>query len=583
MTMLFRAQGIKKEFGDTTILNDVSFHIHLGDRLGLVGVNGAGKSTLANIIYGNLKPEDGTLIWEKKDIEIGYLKQDGFYRQRTWEGEEVAIKDEGYLKNFFEVSSYLGMEKVNPMEEKRLASLSGGEKMKMALANVWHRNPDFLILDEPTNHMDYQGINWLIEELKKYRGTVLIISHDRYFLDKAVNKIIELNKGKADLYHGNYTFYKEEKRKRYDSQLHQYEIQEKNQAKIKEEINRLKEWSEKVHRDSRKKETAGLGKKEYFRAKAKKKDRQIKSKIKNLEKINGEGVKRPEEDKKIHFRFNEGDLKKTRMIQAEDIKKSFEKRILFKESSFSIRRGERVALFGPNGCGKTTLLKILVGKEVLDEGKLFISQSIQIGYLSQEALDIDTNQSVIELFDINSRAEEGRIRTMLANMGFGEKMIRQPLATLSLGELTRVRMTKLIVKGQDLLVLDEPLNHLDIYSREKLEEALKAYEGTIVLVSHDRYMIENLCDGLLVFENHSIKRCIEDPKSYLENLLIKGTKKAPAAISNEKSQKEEKMRIENEMIYVLGELSKIPKGTLAYTEMDNRFNDLINKKKRLNL
>jgi macrolide transport system ATP-binding/permease protein len=431
--------------------------------------------------------------------------------------------------------------------------------------------------------MDYQGINWLIEELKKYRGTVLIISHDRYFLDKAVNKIIELNKGKADMYHGNYTFYKEEKRKRYDSQLHQYEIQEKNQAKIKEEIDRLKEWSEKVHRDSRKKETAGLGKKEYFRAKAKKKDRQIKSKIKNLEKINGEGVKRPEEDKKIHFRFNEGVLKKTRMIQAEDIKKSFETRILFKESSFSIRRGERVALFGPNGCGKTTLLKILLGEEVLDEGELFISQSIQIGYLSQEALDIDTNQSVIELFDINSRAEESRIRTMLANMGFGEKMIRQPLVTLSLGELTRVRMTKLIAKGQDLLVLDEPLNHLDIYSREKLEEALKAYEGTIVLVSHDRYMIENLCDGLLVFENHSIKKCIEDPKSYLENLLIKSTKKAPASINNEKSQKEEKMRIENEMIYVLGELSKIPKGTLAYTEMDNRFNDLINKKKRLNL
>ncbi|WP_069999016.1 ribosomal protection-like ABC-F family protein [Cellulosilyticum sp. I15G10I2] len=581
MTKLLSAQGIKKEFGDAVILNDVSFHIALGDRVGLVGINGAGKSTLANIIYGRLKPEGGSLLWDKKDIEIGYLKQDGFYSQRSWSGEEVTIQDSGYLKSFLEISSYLGIGKIDLVEEQRLASLSGGEKMKVALAHIWDHSPEFLILDEPTNHMDYQGMHWLIEALNKYKGTILVISHDRYFLDRVVNKIIEIHKGGADVYSGNYSFYKDEKRKRYESQLHQYDIVENNKAKIKEEISRLKSWSEKVHKDSAKKQREGLGKKEYFRMKAKKKDRQIKSKIKSLEKMNVEGIKKPEEDKKIDFRFNETSLKKTRMIEAVDIEKRFDSRILFSESSFCIMRGERVAIFGPNGCGKTTLLKMLLGKENVDAGEIFISQSINIGYLSQEALDLDTSKSVIDLFEFSSREEEGRIRTLLANMGFNEKMIRQPLTTLSLGELTRVRMTKLIIKQEDLLVLDEPLNHLDIYSREKLEEALKAYKGTIVLVSHDRYMIENLCDYLLVFEDNKIKKRIENPKDYLDDLFAKNKKNAVTSINNEKSKKEQKMLLENEIVYVLGELSKISPGTLAYTEMDLKFNELIKRKRSL--
>lgn len=581
MTVMVSLQEIYKEFGEKTILNKVSFHIGIGDRIGLVGINGAGKSTLANIIYGNLKPESGNILWCKKEIEIGYLKQGSHYCQRSFSGREIEIKDDMSAKNTLKAKSYLGLDGIDAFEKERLNSLSGGEKMKLALASMWAKNPDFLILDEPTNHIDHQGVQWLIDELKRYKGTILIISHDRYFLDKAVNKIVELNRGTAEIYHGNYSFYKEEKRRRYEAQLHQYQVQESDKARIQHEINTLKQWSDKAHRDSMKKQAEGLGKKEYFRVKAKKRDRQIKSKIKRLEKIEVEGVKRPEEDKKIDFKFNDANLKSTRIIEASSIKKSFESRILFRETSFFIMRGERVGIFGANGCGKTTLLRILLGHEKLDEGELFISKALSIGYLSQEALDVDYEKTVLEAFDISSRVEESSLRTLLANMGFNEKMIKQPLSTLSLGEITRIRMTNLIFKKHDMLVLDEPLNHLDIYSREKLEEALKEYEGTIILVSHDRYMIERICDCLLVFEKCKIKKIVGEPKDYLDSLYARGKNDNHTMIQNEKSIKEQKMLIENEIAYVLGELSYAAQGSERYKEMDSRFKELISKKREL--
>jgi macrolide transport system ATP-binding/permease protein len=580
MSVLLSLQGISKEFGETTIINKISFNIGQGERIGLVGLNGSGKSTLANIIYGSIIPEEGNILWYKKEMKVGYLKQGSYCCQRAFDDKEIDIKSDLTIKSFLETTSHLGVEKIIPLEEDRQSSLSGGEKMKLALANIWTINPDFLILDEPTNHIDYQGVQWLIEELKKYKGTILIISHDRYFLDSAVNKIIEINKGAADVFYGNYSFYKEEKRKRYESQLHQYEIQESNKAKIQQEISMLKQWSEKGHRESAKKQSQGLGKKEYFRMKAKKKDKQVKSRIKRLEKMDVEGVKRPEVDKKIDFKFNEANLKSTRIIEARDIKKSFNSRVLFKETSFYIMRRERVGVFGANGCGKTTLLKILLGDEGIDEGEIFISKSISIGYLSQEVLEVDENQTLLGMFDFKSMDEEGNIRTMLANMCFNEKMIKQPLSTLSLGELTRVRMARLIAKNHDILILDEPLNHLDIYCREKLEDALKEYDGTIILVSHDRYMIERICDCLLIFEKGRIKKMLEDPKDYLDALFTKG-KNDNTKFQKDKNIKEQRMLIENEIAYVLGELCKAAQGTPHYIEMDNKFKDLINRKKAL--
>ncbi len=317
-----------------------------------------------------------------------------------------------------------------------------------------------------------------------------------------------------------------------------------------------------------------MGGKEYFRAKAKKMDVKVKSRIKKLEKIKIEGVEKPKEEKKIDFKLQKGSLKGTRVVEAIKISKSYENKLLFDESSFYIQRGERIGIFGSNGCGKTTLLKILLGEEVIDSGEVFLSSSTKIGYLSQDIIGLDTEKAVLYIFDINSKEERGKLQTILFNMGFDERMTDQSIKTLSLGEITRLKIVKLILEACELLILDEPINHLDLYSREKLEEVLASYEGTIILVSHDRYMMQKVCNKLLVFEGKKIKRIEYTLKEYLEkNNNIYG--------STSKNKLEEKMIIENEIVFILGELSKYPKDSDKYKELDVKFEDLIARKKEL--
>lgn len=569
MAILLSCREVKKDFGDTNILNNISFDIAVGEKIGLVGLNGAGKTTLANIIAGKLELDGGNICWHKKSVNIGYLKQESAYVEN--------IFDEGNLNDYLYTSSTLALKKVSEWDDTKLKNLSGGEKTKLSLSQIWSMNPDFLILDEPTNHLDYEGVRWLIKELKNFKGTVLVISHDRYFLDQCVTKIIEIENNTSAEYNGSYSFYREEKRRRYESQLNQYYKQEEIKRNINDQINTLKDWSAKAHRESRTKGLASgnkMGVKEYYRAKAKKKDIQIKSRIKKLEKIEIQGVKKPKEESKIDFKLKSAVLKGTRVIEVSNISKAFKDKILFKESSFYIQKGEKVGVFGENGCGKTTLLKILMGIEGADNGDIFFSSSARIGYLSQDIACVDMQKKVLELFDFSSREERGKLQTLLFNMGFDEDMLSQSLGSLSLGELTRLRIAELIIKECDLLILDEPLNHLDLNSREKLEEVLLNYNGTILLISHDRYMMERICNKLLVFQNNKIKRKEFGLKEFLESNLV------PNA-HYEKQLKEQKMLIENEISYVLGELCKYAPGTDEYMKMDLRFKELISRKKEL--
>lgn len=563
--MLLTVRNIKKNFIEKKVLKDISFDITDGERIGIVGLNGAGKTTLVNIITGNLPYDDGSIMWHKKSVNIGYLRQDGAYTKNINNDERC---------DFLKYSSRLKLDKVYKWNEDKLNNLSGGERTKLALSKIWSKNPDFLILDEPTNHLDYEGIKWLIKEINTYRGTVIIISHDRYFLDKCVNKIMEIDDGKINEYNGNYSFYREEKKRRYESQLNRYLIQEETKRKINEQINTLKNWSLKAHRDSRKKALStgsSMGVKEYFRAKAKKKDIQIKSRIKRLEKIKVEGIEKPEEEKKIDFNFKDANLKGTRVIEVNNISKSFNDKVLFKDSSFYIQRSERVGVFGNNGCGKTTLLKILLGVEKLDSGEIFLSNNSKVGYLSQSVEGIDMEKQVLDIFDFDSRDERGKIQTILYDMGFDEKMINQPVKTLSLGEITRLRIVKLIIDDFDLLILDEPLNHLDIFSREKLEEVLENYNGTIIVVSHDYYMLKRICSKLLVFEDKKIKRVEQTIDEYLENKNS----------NNNKNAMEEKMLIDNEIAFILGEIDKYSKDSSEYKKLDERYKILAARKREL--
>ena len=285
-------------------------------------------------------------------------------------------------------------------------------------------------------------------------------------------------------------------------------------------------------------------------------------------------MEKPKKEKKVDFDFQRAGLKGTRIIEAADIGKSFEDEVLFEKSSFYIQRGEKVGVFGRNGCGKTTLLKIILGKETLDKGEIFLSTGTKIGYISQDTKEIDMDKKVLDLFDVSSKEERGSLQTILFNMGFDENMAEQKISTLSLGEITRLTIVKLITDDCSLLILDEPMNHLDIYSREKLEEVLQEYEGTIILVSHDRYMMQKICNKLLVFENQKIKRLEHTLKEYLESVQDISRQKC-------KSNPEEKMVIENEMAFILGELNKYPKESSEYVKLDRKFESLVLKKKEL--
>ncbi len=569
MPLLLSCREIKKAYGETNILNSINFDIAVGEKIGLVGLNGAGKTTLVNIIAGGLEADSGKLYWHKKSVNIGYLRQESAYVEK--------VMEIGNMQDYLFTSNTLGLKKVREWDDTKLKHLSGGEKTKLSLSQIWSMNPDFLVLDEPTNHLDYMGVQWLIQELRKYKGTVLLISHDRYFLDECVNRIVEIENHSLQEYNGNYSYYKEEKKRRYESQLKQYLQQEEMKNKIKEQINNLKQWSEKAHRQSAAKAIDSgrkMGGKEFLRAKAKKMDIQVKSRIKRLEKIEIEGVEKPKEETRIEFKLKSAVLKGNRVIEAGDITKAYGEKILFRDSSFYIQKGEKVGIFGENGCGKTTLLKLLLGKEEPNQGDIFFSSSIRLGYLSQDISHLDFNKVVLDCFDIATREQRLNVHNLLFRMGFLEANLHQLIGSLSLGELTRLRIAQLIVKECDLLLLDEPLNHLDLNSREKLEEVLSDYNGTILLISHDRYMMERICNKLLVFENQRVQRIEYGLREYLEHMSI--DKKA-----SKKEKKEEMLLIDNELSVILGELSRHVQGTDEYIRLDTRFKELVAVKKEV--
>ncbi|MCM1991623.1 ribosomal protection-like ABC-F family protein [Oceanirhabdus seepicola] len=574
MGLLLRCLNIKKEFGDRVILKDMSFHIEKGERVAIVGNNGAGKTTMANIITGALEHDGGALLWHEDNVKIGYLHQSSYYSQDEF--EDMIQGEKGEIQEFFHTSKELGIEKIEQWNESRLKNLSGGEKTKLAIARIWAEKPGLLILDEPTNHMDYEGIQWIIGELEKYNGTIILISHDRYFMDKTAQRIIEIEDGIAYSYKGNYSFYRDEKRKRYESQLHQYETQEKYKEKIQSDIKQLKQWSDKGHRESTKKRIVSenkLGGKEYFRAKAKKKDNQVKSKLKRLEKIDLEGIKKPKEEQKITFNFVSEAKSSNRIFEAKEISKGFGDKVLFEKSSFYIRKGEKIGLFGKNGCGKTTLIKAILKELYVDEGDLYLSPSTKVAYLSQDVMNLDGDKTVLETFGIENYERRGMLQTLLTNMGFSKCMIHKKVSTLSLGERTRVKVAYMIMMENNVLILDEPTNHLDLHSREMLEKTLEEYEGTILLVSHDRYLLDRLCDKILIFEESRIKRCEYSFKEYMD------MKEGNVKKSKEKSKEEQLMILENRIAAVLGELSLLSPGVEEYEKLDEEFKTLIKRKR----
>lgn len=543
MTAILQGKHISKEFGDKVILNDINFEIESGKKIGIVGSNGAGKTTLADMITNTIKPTSGQLLWQYNGMDIGYMKQ---------------------------ATEYLDLEE----------TLSGGERTKKLLTQLLYSKKDFLVLDEPTNHLDYEGVKWLIKQIKAFKGAVVIISHDRFFLDQCIDSIMEIDQGKIVNYNGNYSFYREEKRRRYESQLHLFMEQEKLKSQIRGQIEELKGWSEKAHRESRKKAIATgnkFGGKEYNRVKAKKKDKAVKSRIKRLEKIEVGGLIKPEEEIKVLFQLEATKKVGDTILQAKDIRKFYGNKLIFNQSSFYVKRGEKIGVYGVNGCGKSTLVKAIL-KQVPLEGEIRISEERKIGYISQDVLDIKEEKSILQVFEATNKEEERQIRMALVQMGFSNDRLYDKAEVLSLGERMKLKLLILIRQGCEVLILDEPTNHIDLHVREQLEETLKDYNGTLILVTHDRYMLEQLCDKLLVFENQIIRRYEYGIREYLERKEQKQVAQDEAHRKEMKSNKEDKMLLENEIAYIIGQLSREKQGTPMYEELDNKYQELIKKR-----
>ncbi len=531
--MILSCQNISKSFGTDVILKQASFHMEEHEKAAIVGINGAGKSTLLKIIVKDLEPDDG-IVAIAKDKTIGYLAQNEVMDSRRTIYEEVLSAKQPVIEMEQEIRRMESMmDSVPPKEleafmekyerlvhqfeladgytyrsevtgvlnglgfpesdfEKTESELSGGQKTRVALGRLLVTKPDILLLDEPTNHLDMASIQWLENYLLNYKGAVLIVSHDRYFMNKIVTKVIEVFQHQVTCYTGNYMAYAEKKAQVRASMLRAYYNQQQEIRHQEEVIAKLKSFNRE------------------------KSIKRAESREKMLDKM--ERLEKPtEEFTDIHLRLEPCITSGNDVMKVERLAKSFDGSKLFDQIDFSIFRGERVALIGNNGTGKTTILKII--NEVLpaDAGEITLGTNVHIGYYDQEHQVLHTEKTLFEeISDDYPQLTNTQIRNVLAAFLFTNDDVFKRIGDLSGGERGRVSLAKLMLSEANFLILDEPTNHLDITSKEILEQALVHYEGTVLFVSHDRYFINKTATRILELHDHQILNYIGNYDYYLE-------------------------------------------------------------------
>ncbi len=456
--MILNISNLSKSYVGQSVLKEVSFHLEEKEKAAIVGINGSGKTTLLRCILGIEEADEGGIAFSK-DKKMAYLAQ-----------------------------QHADMEQ----EDEEYESLSGGQKTKKRLEEILMEKPDLLILDEPTNHLDIGSIQWLEKVLKRYDGAVLLVSHDRYFLDKIVTKVIDLERGKARMYLGNYTAYVEKKKMIREAEIKAYENQ---QAEIKHQeavIEKLKQFNRE---------------KSIKRAESREK---LLSKVERLE--------QPEDlQNEMRLLFMPREASGNDVLIAKDLGKSFDGKRLFSHGTFSIQRGEHVAVIGDNGTGKTTLLKILNGLIQADEGEFRLGSKVKIAYYDQEHAVLHMEKTLFdEIQDTYPDMNNTRVRNVLAAFLFTGDDVYKKVGDLSGGERGRVSLAKLMLSDANFLILDEPTNHLDIQGKEVLEEAIRNYEGTVLYVSHDRYFINQTATRILELFSNRFDNYIGNYDYYLE-------------------------------------------------------------------
>lgn len=520
--VIFKANNLKKSYGADVIFDNVSFDLKEGEVVGLLGRNGTGKSTLLKILKGLETPDSGNIQFFKK-CSMGYLEQIPEYSNMTVQDvlylpfEKVMSieKDmraiEGLLatslnendmnkllekygrlqeafdkNNGYSISSKVekiknGLNITEDLSNSIFDKCSGGEKTRVLVAKMLLEEPEILLLDEPTNNLDIKTLEWLEDYIKQYKGSVLVVSHDRYFLDHVIGRVLELDTDGIEEYDGNYSKYIQDKEQRF---LERYKAYENNQYithRMEMQVRRLKSMNSQILR--------GVANK-------------IENRLNKMEKID-----KPIFEKKS-MRMNEfsGSRSGATLLEAVGIAKSFEQKELFSDIDLTIEKGDRIGIIGENGSGKTTLLKILLGQEMPDDGIIEISSTAKIGYLTQDTSFEDEEKTILETF-IQSfdSMNQGEARNKLASMLFTSDDVYKKIKVLSGGEKIRLKLCILMNQSLNLLVLDEPTNHLDLNSREVLEENLMNYSGTLLFVSHDRYFLEKMTNKIWNLENKQME------------------------------------------------------------------------------
>ncbi len=502
MTML-RVNELIKEYDSHPVLTGVSFHLAPGERVGLVGANGCGKSTLMKILAGLERADEGRVNWLGGAPRLGYLAQEGH-----WEPDRPLQEQLGAASG--ELLSRCGI--TRSMLRQSAGSLSGGQKTRAALAQALAGQPDLLLLDEPTNHLDTEGLRWLESVLIGGNQTVLMISHDRWFLDRTVTRILELADGQVKEYPGNYTTYAAQKRaerERADAEYRDF-IREKKQ--LEEAMRRQISWAVSTH-NAKAPPGAPANWKDYQRGQAKAHMQVAKAMGKRLERMR---VEKPRDAARVNLTFDGAGQTGKNLILAEDLGFSYDgRRWLFRRASFYVQRGDRVAVVGPNGSGKTTLVRLLLGELSPSEGSLYRSP-VRLSYLAQEMENLSPSLTVLEEATGNSAMDQASARSLLGCLLFRGEAVRQRVGTLSGGEKVRLAIAKILLSAPDLLVLDEPTNGLDLPSREAVEEALDGYPGTLLLVSHDQYLLKRLATRVLHVANGRLEPFPDGYEAFLE-------------------------------------------------------------------
>lgn len=543
--MLVQLNNVGKSFNGEILISNINLKVEEAEKIGLIGVNGAGKSTLLKMIYGDLSQDEGEII-KSRGKTFAYLKQDsGLNLENSIKEEMLSVfnellnverelrqleklmssqeiiedyeKLEKIMKKYSSKTDYFVMQGGYEIEAKintilngigfknfdlniKVSKLSGGQKTKLSLAKILLNEPDLLMLDEPTNHLDLEALNWLEGYLKSYKGAVLIVSHDRYFLDSTVSVIYEIERGKSKRYTGNYSKYVSLKAEEKELHIKNYERQQ-------EEIKRLQTFVDK----------------NIVRATSAKAAKSKRKAIERMEKIDV-----PLGDlKKVNMNFEIKNKSYKEVLQLKEgilsVGEGENKKMLTEDLNFDLTRGDRVALIGPNGVGKTSLLKVLIGDLQLEHGSINWGKDVQIGYYDQEHEKLNPNNTILEeVWDDFPTMKESKIRGVLGRFLFSGEDIFKKIGDLSGGEKSRVALSKLMLIEANLLLLDEPTNHLDLQSKEVLESALKDYEGTILFISHDRYFINKIGNKVMELTKEGVK-CIKG--NYDDYLLEASSKK----------------------------------------------------------